>query len=354
MFYQLGGANQWTGNYTIDATNGGNSQFVEIKTPSAISTLTNITVESGNTLAMAASGTFTGPAIAISGTGASSRGALRIDATSTLNNSVTLSSSARIATINDGIVATLAGNITGASQLDQNSSGAVGTLIYSGTSTFNELLVSKGNAQIGAASAGSITGNVTASGAAAMVTGTGTVIGNLNVTTGMVKPGDHSGTGIAGAGMGVGTLNVNGSASLSLIAPGTAAQFQMGLAASDRLAITGNLALNGNSTIVGLFTAGYTPTAGGTWDLITYGGNLTPDTFDLGTNLRTGADAAGNEGNLNLPDVSANGLLWNVALANGALTATLVVPEPSAALLFGGSCAFLALRRRKRATSKND
>ncbi len=348
VFYQLGGANQWTGNLTLNATNGSNSQFVEIKAPGAISTLSKITVETGNTLAMAASGTFTGPAIEIRGTGANSRGAFRIDTNSTVNNNVTLAANARISTINDGIVATLGGNITGAFQLDQNSSGAVGTLIYSGTNTINELSVTKGNAQIGAGSVGSITGNVTAGGAAAIVSGTGTVNGNLNVTTGVVKPGDYSGTGIAGAGMGVGTLNVNGNASLNLTAAGTAAEFQMGLTGSDRLAVTGNLTLSGTSTIVGLFATGYTPTAGNTWNLITYGGTLTAGTFDLGANLRTGADSAGNEGNLKLPDVSANGLVWDVKLANGALTATLVVPEPSAPLFFAASTTLLALRRRRR------
>ncbi|WAC17777.1 PEP-CTERM sorting domain-containing protein [Luteolibacter sp. SL250] len=349
VFYQLGGSNQWTGNLTLDATNGNNSQFVEIKAPNAISTLGKITVESGNTLAMAASGTFTGPEIEIRGTGANSRGAFRIDANATINNNITLAANARISTINDGVVTTLGGNITGAFLLDQNSSGTVGTLIYAGTNTISELSATKGNAQIGVGSVGSITGNVTAGGTAAMVTGTGTINGNLNVTTGVVKPGDHTGTGIAGAGTGLGTLNVNGNASLNLTAAGTAAEFQMGLASSDRLAVTGNLTLSGTTTIVGLFAAGYTPTEGNTWNLITYGGTLTQGSFDLGANMRTGADSVGNEGNLNLPDVSANGLVWDVALTNGALTATLaVIPEPSAALLFGASTTLLTLRRRRK------
>jgi hypothetical protein len=351
VFYQLGGSNQWTGNLTLAATNGANSQFVEIKSTGAISTLSKITLGAGNTLALAATGTFTGPQIEIRGEGANSRGAFRVDSNATVNNQITLADNARISTINDGIVATLAGNITGAFQLSQNSSGAVGTLIYAGNSSISGLSVFKGNAQIGAASVGTITGDVTATGTAAIISGTGTINGNLNVTTGVVKPGDHSGVGISGSGMGLGTLNVNGDASFNLTVAGTAAEFQMGPGGSDRLAVSGNLTLGGTSTIVGLFDSGYAPTAGATWNLMTFG-TLTPGTFDLGTNLRTGADSAGNEGNLNLPDVTASGLLWDVSLGSGALTATLVIPEPSAALLSVTSLALLGVRRRRKTVTQ--
>lgn len=349
-FLQLGGANQWSGTLTLDSTNANNSQFVELKTTTSISTLDKVIVKSGTTLSIAATGTFTGPELEISGTGANSRGALRIDSNATVNNNIKLTGTTRIATINDTITGTIRGNITGAYQLNQNSSGTVGSLIYTGTSTINELLVTKGNAQIGSASVGSITGNVTASGATALITGTGTINGNLNVTTGILKPGDINGTALSGAGMNGGVLTVNGNAALNLTAAATVAEFQMGSATSDRLAVSNNLTLSSTSTIVGLFLTGYTPTAGDNWNLITYGGTLTLGGFNPGVNLRTGADGA-DEGNLNLPDVSGNGLLWEVTLGSGALNARLVVPEPSGALLFGASGALLALRRRRKSTT---
>lgn len=348
-FVRLDGANTWTGNLSLTGSAGG--QFIEVMKVAAISNLAKITGSAGTTLALAVTnGNFSGPEISIQGTGSSSRGALRIDASSSVANRITLAADAQIGTGSVNVIASLTGNISGNFRLDQNAGGttAVGTIIYAGSNTVRELLVTKGNAQIGFSSFGITTGTVTVNGATAFVTGTGTINGALNVTTGMVKPGDRGATtGAAGAGENIGTLNVIGDTTFNPTDRAVMAEFQMGSIFSDKLSINGALTLNGQTDIVSLFTLGYVPKAGDSWNLITYGGLLTENGFDVGTNLRTGADTDANEGNLNLPDISSSGLLWNVTLGGGSLTAELV-PEPSAALLFGSAATILSLRRRRK------
>ena len=347
-FVRLGGSNSWTGNLTLAGSAGG--QFIEVLTPSAISNLNKITAGNGTTLALASSGgTFSGPQIEIQGTGSSGRAALRIDANSTIENQISLAANARIGTNNSNVTAVITGSITGAFQLDQNAGGttAVGTIIYYGTNNFSELQVTKGNAQIGAGTAGSTTADVTVNGASAILSGTGTITGAVNVTTGVLRPGDRgSESGIAGAGTGIGTLAVVGDTTFNPTIRAVTAEFQLGSIFSDQLSITGNLNLNGESDMSNLFTLGYSPTEGDTWDIITFTGLLTDGGFDIGTNLRTGADSDANEGNLDLPDVSADGLVWEVSLGNGALTATLV-PEPSAVVLLSSAGVLLGFRRRR-------
>ncbi len=89
-----------------------------------------------------------------------------------------------------------------------------------------------------------------------------------------------------------------------------------------------------------------------------WAGLLTLNGFSTGTNLRTGANV-GNEGNLNLPDLTQlagyNGQVWQIStLTNGAtggsLIASIVVaPEPGRALLLlMGVGAALGLQTARR------
>lgn len=354
-FVRLGGANTWTENLTLDSSSGG--QFIEILSASSLSTLDRVIGTAGVTLALNASNaTFSGPTLEIRGTGSGSRGALRIDATSTVQNNIVLAASTTIGTGNSlNTVATLSGNISGNFQINQNTATSqtnFGAITYSGENTFGALLVSRGNAQIGSGGVGtSGNGLVTVNGASSVLSGTGHIKNGLTVTTGIVKPGDRTtGTGVATWGASLGELRVTGPLTFNPAAKATMAEFQIGnpLAAYDKISVTGNLILNGVTDINVIFASGYTATLGDTWNLMTYTGTLTTNGFDTGTNLRDGA--AANQGNLILPDISTTPYLWDVALANGALTATIVVPEPSAALLFGVSTTLLALRRRRKSS----
>ncbi len=354
-FVRLGGANTWTGNLTLDSSSGG--QFIEVLNASSLSTLDRVIATTGVTLALNVSNaTFSGPTLEIRGSGSSSRGALRIDATSTVQNNIVLGATTTIGTGNSvNTIATLSGNISGNFQINQTTSSSqtsFGAITYSGENTFGALLVSRGNAQIGSGGVGtSGNGLVTVNGISSVLSGTGHIKNGLTVTTGIVKPGDRTtGSGVTTWGAALGELRVTGALTFNPGTRASMAEFQIGnpSAASDKISVAGNLVLNGMTDINVAFASGYAATLGDRWDLITYTGTLNAGTFDLGTNHRNGADA--NQGNLILPDISSTPYLWEVDLANGALTATIVVPEPSAALLFGASTTLLALRRRRKSS----
>lgn len=356
-------SNTWTGNLTLRG-NTTSGLFVSINAGTGtLNTLTSVTVQTGASLVSNNSSGFNVGTINITGTGAANRGVLRFDAaTQTIASNIVLTGNARIGAGNNVLtpVATITGKISGANTLsiDSNNTSS-GTIIFkNNTNDFGALNVLKGNAQIGetgigTAGLGRVTLNSTATTGVntAVVSGTGTIAGGLTVTKGLLKPGDKVGAGSAGFGAGLGTLNVGTDLTFNPASLLTVAQLSLAApaATSDRINVTGNLILSSNGNISVLFDSTYTvPTAGDSWSLIGYTGALTDGGFNTGTNLRTGADSAANEGNLDLPDISASGLAWNVALGSGNLTVT-IVPEPSSIALAGLAFSAFAFRRRRSA-----
>lgn len=184
----------------------------------------------------------------------------------------------------------------------------------------------------------------------AVFSGSGSITGSLQVGgASQIRPGTTSDTeSIATAGDGAGTLAVTSALVFTPAAPATVAQFQIfGSSSADRLTIGTNLVLNGSSNMTVVFSGGYAPAWGDSWELIDWAGTLTLGGFSTGTNLRTGVNGAA-EGNLDLPDITSTGWLWQVSnfSGSGSLIVT-VVPEPSRLLLAAlGAMAILRIRRR--------
>ncbi len=241
---------------------------------------------------------------------------------------------------------TVSGAISGEGTL--NKTGA-GTLALSGTSTQTGVTtVTAGNLQVGINSLGQTgSGSVILNGAGTVLSGSGVVQGPVTVTTGTLRPGDNGGAN-------VGTLTTGGlvftPASSTTVAELqiTGSSGAMNLAA-DKLVINGSLTLNGSSNII-VNGDTYTPTLGDTFVLLDWSTVLdtgSASVFDIGTKGRTGANI-GNEGNLDLPDISSYSLAWEIHDFSGSGSLTLVViPEPSRALfLMLGFLAFTWRRRR--------
>lgn len=185
-----------------------------------------------------------------------------------------------------------------------------------------------------------------------VISGSGSVTGGLNIGgVAQIRPGSSSIAADAGtAGDGIGTLAISGSLSLAPAAPSTVAQLQiLDGSTADKITIGGDLTLTANSFLSVVMDEDYVPVSGHTWTLLDWVGLIQSTGFLLGDNNRTGNNSLGNEGNLDLPDVSAWGLLWNVGpMANGgALTITLV-PEPSRLLFLILGLAILCLKRPRR------
>ncbi|WP_395750011.1 beta strand repeat-containing protein [Prosthecobacter sp.] len=214
---------------------------------------------------------------------------------------------------------------------------------YSGNTT-----VSAGTLQVGANGAGQTgSGSVTVNGATAVLAGTGTVAGATSVIQGTIKPGDS-------AGAGTGTLNTQ-SLTFVPVASTTVAELQItgstagASLAADQINITGDLTLNSFSNLL-VNGSGYTAAVGDSFKILDWSGLLTTNGFSTGTNLRTGANSAGNEGNLDLPDITGIGV-WDILnfTGSGDLTLTVVaVPEPAKGVLMLCGTMMLVLRRRRK------
>lgn len=224
-----------------------------------------------------------------------------------------------------------------------------GTLVLSGTNTYSgSTLVGGGNLQVGQSGSGKTgTGTVSVNGSGAVLSGTGTVDGSTTtVILGTIKPGDSGGVS-------TGTLNTKTLIFVPVSTPSTVAELQiLGSTAgsnlsADKINITGDLTLNSFSNIF-VNGSGYTAAVGDSFTLIDWSGALTAGGFSTGTNLRTGANAAGNEGNLDLPDITGIGF-WDISdlAGSGALTLTVVVPEPARGILLLLGLVSLIFRRRK-------
>lgn len=218
-----------------------------------------------------------------------------------------------------------------------------GSNTYTGTTT-----VSAGTLQVGVSGFGqSGSGALTVNGATAVLAGTGSITGSTTVVSGVIRPGDSGGAA-------TGTLYTHSlaftpaasSAVAELQITGSSAGTDL---AADRISITGTLTLSSLSNLM-VDGTGYTAAVGDTFTLLDWSGVVSLNGFSTGTNLRTGANADGNEGNLDLPDITGTGL-WQISsmLDAGALTLVVVaVPEPTRGLLLLCAALGMVLRRRRK------
>jgi hypothetical protein len=337
-YVTMNGANTWTG--TLNLRGNGTGLFMDVVSPNSLATLTTVDIRENATLAPT-TGTYSGPTLQIAGTGLSGRGAIRFDnGVVNLNSNVVLTADARISTNTAG-TGVFNGVVSGDFTLTVNSdTDSVNRIVLKNNNTFTRLSISRGNVQIGEGGVGTSGAGLTTLNAGA-ISGTGQIKGGFQVFGGSINPGDNGGQDI-------GTLNVTGNLNLlSIATEQTVMNFTLGAGgASDRINVTNNVLLRATGNLSVLFESGYTPTVGDSWTLLDWGGALNLGDFSLGENLRTGADADGNEGDLLLDDLSPYGYQWNIGTDTGALVVS-IVPEPSVALLSVLAAAGFASRRRR-------
>ena len=233
---------------------------------------------------------------------------------------------------------TLSGGITGGfgiSKLGSNTAKLTAPSSYTGTTT-----ISAGNLQVGEAGVGTTgTGAVNLNGSTAVLSGTGTVSGTTTtVTSGVIKPGDNGGSS-------TGALTTQ-TLVFTPASTSTVAEFQIGgISSYDALHVLGSLTLSssGNIKVDG---TGYTPVLGHIFTLIDWVGALNLGGFSTGTNYRNGSADTGT--NLDLPDISSSGYLWQISdlLSSNALTIA-VAPEPGRVLLIIFGAAVMLTRHRR-------
>lgn len=288
----------------------------------------------------------TGAAVNLNGGTLSATASVSLDNGGSSQRNITVGSNGGTLDVASGQTLTVSGSVSGDGALSKTGAG---TLVLSGTSTeTGTTTVSAGNLQVGVSSIGQTgTGQVILNGADAVLSGTGQVQGTTTVTQGTLRPGDNGGAA-------VGTLTTS-ELIFTPVAPTTVIELQLtgsagaSTLASDKIIIGGALTLNGNSNIV-VTGDTYTPTLGDTFVLLDWNTVLDTGTtsfFSVGTDNRTGANI-GNEGNLDLPDLSTYGLTWQILDFSGSGSLTLVVvPEPARALLLVLGILPLCGRRRR-------
>jgi fibronectin-binding autotransporter adhesin len=152
--------------------------------------------------------------------------------------------------------------------------------------------------------------------------GSGTIVGNVDMTAG----------GILSPGTSPGTLAITGNL---LLGSTTILNYELnennqavGGGINDLVAVTGNLTLDGTLNVAGI-PSNVFANLQKTWTLFTYTGVLTNNGLILGS-LPTGPNG------------------WIIDTSNAGKVNLTAVPEPSSALLFTGLFAGAALMRRRR------
>ncbi|MBL9130271.1 MAG: autotransporter-associated beta strand repeat-containing protein, partial [Verrucomicrobiaceae bacterium] len=217
-----------------------------------------------------------------------------------------------------------------------------GELRLGGTSTITgTITVSAGNLQVGVSNAGSVgSGGVTVSTGATM-SGTGTILGTIATNHSMggtLRPGDSGGASM-------GTFKAQG----NLVFTPAASTFMQVASPSSTFDKVQGLTSGGTMTLDGTVKVdfeSYTPAAGDSWQIFDWS-VLNMSAFNSGTNLRSGFDGV-DEGDLDLPDVTLQSLLWDLSsFSSGGILSLVSVPEPSRMVQVLLGIAVL-LRRRGR------
>ncbi len=289
----------------------------------------------------------TGSAIYFNGGTLATTATMSLDDGGSAQRNLVMGNNGGAVDVASGQTLTIGGAISGGGTFTKTGAG---TAVLTGTSTqTGNTTITAGTLQVGVSGLGQLgTGAVALNGATASLAGTGSLLGTVTVTSGAIRPGDSGGTG-------TGTLTMTDLV-FSPSSTTTVAELQitgssgLGTLASDRIIINGSLTLNGSSNII-VTGVGYTPTLGDAFALIDWATVLDTglsSTFSTGTNNRSGANT-GNEGNLDLPDISSFGFTWDIRDFSGTGSLTIVViPEPSRALLLLIGLATLCLTRRRR------
>lgn len=210
---------------------------------------------------------------------------------------ITNTGSVSTLTINNNIEYTYSYPITSAINIVKNGSAKftlAGVNTYTGTTT-----VSAGNLCINGSTASASAVSV-ASGAT--LSGTGTISGTISISnSGIITPGDGGTSTLS-----TGSLTLNSTSNLN---------FELG-SSSDRIAVSGNLILDGTLNITN--TTGF---GVGTYTIMTYTGSLTNNTLSLGT-VPSGYDYTINAsgGNVTVTVTGSgqsSGLTWDTNTGSG-------------------------------------
>lgn len=288
----------------------------------------------------------TGAAVNLNGGTLSASASVALDNGGSNQRNVTVGSNGGTLDVAAGQTLTVSGTISGSGTLNKTGTG---TLALSGPNTqIGTTNVTGGNLQVGVGGVGqSGPGAVNVNGSGAVLSGTGAVQGSLTITSGTIRPGDNGGTGLGT--LTTGDLTLNPTSAMTAVELQITGSSGASNLTADKIIINGALTLNGNSNIF-VDGTGYTPTLGDTFVLLDWATVLdtgSSSIFNIGANGRSGANL-GNEGNLDLPDLSTSGFTWDIRNFSGSGSLTIVVtPEPARAVLSLFGVMVLGLRRRR-------